>query len=281
MEDEIIKDLKTLEFEIDLLKKQTTQNIIEIGKRLIEAKNQVPHGEWEIWLRNRAKISRVTAGRFMRVATEFPNVSMSTDLTVSKAFELLTLPTDERKEFIENNDINEMTTRELREEIQKRKQLEIQNHALQETLAHVQSSKPEVIEREVVKEVIKEVIPDDYEELKRKYESKSLLEKQIKTLEEEIYKKDTKILSLQIAQREAVNKLPQTEKEKKLLDDSLSFIWAVNDFIKKVGGLVYLTQQISDLPTQERNRYISAIENVWGWSNQTKFNLEEVMKNEK
>ena len=281
MEDEIIKDLKTLEFEIDLLKKQTTQNIIEIGKRLIEAKNQVPHGEWEIWLRNRAKISRVTAGRFMRVATEFPNVSMSTDLTVSKAFELLTLPTDERKEFIENNDINEMTTRELREEIQKRKQLEIQNHALQETLAHVQSSKPEVIEKEVVKEVVKEVIPDDYEELKRKYESKSLLEKQIKTLEEEIYKKDTKILSLQIAQKEAVNKLPQTEKEKKLLDDSLSFIWAVNDFLKKVGGLVYLTQQISDLPTHERNRYISAIENVWGWSNQTKFNLEEVTKNEK
>ena len=280
MEDIIVKDLKTLEFEIDLLKKQTTQNIIEIGKRLIEAKNQVPHGEWEIWLRNRAKISRVTAGRFMRVATEFPNVSMSTDLTVSKAFELLTLSTDERKEFIENNDINEMTTRELREEIQKRKQLEIQNHALQETLAHVQSSRPEVIEKEVIKEVFKEVIPDDYEELKRKYESKSLLEKQIKALEEEIYKKDTKILSLQIAQREAVNKLPETEQKKKLVDDSWTFVWRINSFLKDIGGLVYITQSIKELPTDQKNRYISAIENIVGWANQIKFNLEEEIKNE-
>lgn len=272
---EVSKDIKRLEFEIIYLKTQTAQNIIEIGKRLIEVKNQLPHGQWIEWLGGNVGFTERSAQRFIQIASD-PNTKSISYLGVTKVFDLLSMPLEERQEFIENNNVDEMTTRELREEIQKRKQLEIQNHALQETLAHVQSSKPEVIE----KEVVKEVIPDDYEELKRKYESKSLLEKQIKLLEEEIYKKDTKILSLQNAQRETLNKLPQTDKEKKLLDDSMSFIWAVNDFLKKVGGLVYLTQQISDLPTHERNRYISAIENVWGWSNQTKFNLEEVIKNE-
>lgn len=277
MEFKIAKDLITLELEIDFYKQQVNTSFYEIGFRLIEAKKQVLHGEWYEWLRKR-QISPEWARRFMKCAS---NPTPDLDLDFSKAYLLSSIDEEMKNEIIEQLDVELISKRELEEEIKKRKQLEIQNHALQETLAHVQSSKPEVIEKEVVKEIVKEVIPDDYEELKRKYESKSLLEKQIKSLEEEIYKKDSKILSLQIAQREALNKLPQTEKEKKLLDDSLSFVWAVNDFLKKVGGLVYLTQQISDLPTHERNRYISAIENVWGWSNQTKFNLEEVIKNEK
>lgn len=279
MEDVIVKDIKTLEFEINILKSQTAQNLIEIGKRLIEAKNQVPHGQWIEWLKSKVGFTERSAQKFMQIASE-PNTNSISHLGVTKVFDLLSIPQAERQEFIEQNNVEDISTRELREQVKKYKE---QNARLLEDLDEAlreNDGEPKVIEKEVVKEVIKEVIPDDYEELKRKYESKSLLEKQIKTLEEEIYKKDTKILSLQIAQKEAVNKLPQTEKEKKLLDDSLSFIWAVNDFLKKVGGLVYLTQQISDLPTQERNRYISAIENVWGWSNQTKFNLEEVIKNE-
>lgn len=280
MEDVIVKDLKTLEFEIVQLKGQTAQNIIEIGKRLIEAKNQVPHGQWLDWLDKKVSFSQQTANNFMRTADEFPNYQSISNLGQTKIFALLNAPKEVRDELINKGSIEDIPVSELKEQIKKLKEsnnrlLEDLDEALREN-----DGEPKVIEKEVVKEVIKEVIPEDYEELKRKYESKSLLEKQIKTLEEEIYKKDTKILSLQIAQKEAVNKLPQTEKEKKLLDDSLSFIWAVNDFLKKVGGLVYLTQQISDLPTQERNRYISAIENVWGWSNQTKFNLEEVIKNE-
>ena len=254
-------------------------------KRIRDTKSYSEDGytSFESYVEEKQKISRRQAYNFITVAESYTvqSIAQYQNFGINKLVQLSQIEDDNKRiQFVEENNVNEMTTRELREEIQKRKQLEIQNHALQETLAHVQSSKPEVIEKEVIKEVFKEVIPDDYEEFKRKYESKSLLEKQIKTLEEEIYKKDTKILSLQIAQKEAVNKLPQTEKEKKLLDDSLSFIWAVNDFLKKVGGLVYLTQQISDLPTHERNRYISAIENVWGWSNQTKFNLEEEIKNE-
>lgn len=276
MADEIVKDLRTLELEIDFYKQQVNTSFYEIGFRLNEAKKQVPHGEWYEWLRKR-RISPEWARRFMKCAS---NPTPELDLDFSKAYLLSSIDEEMKTEIIEQLDVEKISKRELEEEIKKRKQLEIQNHALQETLAHVQSSKPEVIEKEVVKEVVKEVIPDDYEELKRKYESKSLLEKQIKTLEEEIYKKDTKILSLQIAQKEAVNKLPETEQKKKLVDDSWTFVWRINSFLKDIGGLVYITQSIKELPTDQKNRYISAIENIVGWANQIKFNLEEEIKNE-
>lgn len=252
-------------------------------KRIRDTKSYSEDGytSFESYIDEKQKISRRQAYNFITVAESYTvqSIAQYQNFGINKLVQLAQIEdTTERIEFVKSIEAEDMTTRELREEIKKRKQLEEVNARLMEDLGTAQKI---ATEKEVVEiEVIKEVIPDDYEELKRKYESKSLLEKQIKSLEEEVYKKDTNILSLQIAQRETLNKLPQTEKEKKLLDDSLSFIWAVNDFLKKVGGLVYLTQQISDLPTHERNRYISAIENVWGWSNQTKFNLEEVIKNE-
>lgn len=254
-------------------------------KRIRDTKSYSEDGytSFESYVEEKQKISKSQAYNFITVAEKYTvqSIGLYPNFGINKLVQLSQIEDENKRiQFIEENDVNEMTTRELREEIQKRKQLEIQNHALQETLAHVQSSKPEVIEKEVIKEVFKEVIPDDYEELKRKYESKSLLEKQIKTLEEEIYKKDTKILSLQIAQKEAVNKLPETEQKKKLVDDSWTFVWRINSFLKDIGGLVYITQSIKELPTDQKNRYISAIENIVGWANQIKFNLEEEIKNE-
>ena len=279
MEDIIVKDIKTLEFEINILKSQTAQNLIEIGKRLIEAKNQVPHGQWIEWLKSKVGFTERSAQKFMQIASE-PNTNSISHLGVTKVFDLLSIPQAERQEFIEQNNVEDISTRELREQVKKYKE---QNTRLLEDLDEAlreNDREPKIIEKEVVKEVIKEVIPEDYEELKRKYESKSLLEKQIKALEEEIYKKDTKILSLQIAQKEAVNKLPETEQKKKLVDDSWTFVWRINSFLKDIGGLVYITQSIKELPTDQKNRYISAIENIVGWANQIKFNLEEEIKNE-
>lgn len=47
----------------------------------------------------------------MRVANEYPLLSTSTKLTISKAFELLCLPQDKREEFLEQNDVEGMTTK--------------------------------------------------------------------------------------------------------------------------------------------------------------------------
>lgn len=280
MEDIIVKDLRTLEFEIDQLKKQTTQNIIEIGKRLIEAKNRVPHGEWENWLSTKVGFSQVTANRFMRVADEFPNLSASTDLSVSKAFELLTLSPADRQEFINSHNVEDISTRELREQVKKYKE---QNARLLEDLDEAlreNDGEPKVIEKEVVKEVVKEVIPDDYLKLKEIELLKTKTDIRNRELENQLNQKDKQITELKLAKAEVVEKLPSTKQKERIINDAWEFTRACESFLKEVGGLVYLTQSIADLPAQERAYYQRSIENVWAWANMTKFNLEQEVLND-
>lgn len=151
-----ISNIQQIETEIILLKNQTAQNIIEIGKRLNEAKELLPHGEWGKWLEEKVEFSQRNANNFMRVAKEFSNSQTYSNLTQSKIFALLDVPQEERKEFIENNPVDEMTTRELQQVIKEKKELEKQ-------VEELTNQKPKVIE----KIIEKEIVPDDYERLKR------------------------------------------------------------------------------------------------------------------
>jgi len=151
-----ISNIQQIEIEIILLKNQTAQNIIEIGKRLNEAKELLPHGEWGKWLEEKVEFSQRNANNFMRVAKEFSNSQTYSNLTQSKIFALLDVPQEEREEFIETNSVEDMTTRELRQAIKEKRELEKQVEKLT-------NQKTKVIE----KIIEKEIIPDDYERLKR------------------------------------------------------------------------------------------------------------------
>lgn len=86
---------------IGFYKAQTVQNIIEIGRCLIEAKAQLEHGQWKIWLKDKAEMGYDQAARFMRLANEFgSNMAPVQHLTYSKALALLAVPAEERDEFM-------------------------------------------------------------------------------------------------------------------------------------------------------------------------------------
>lgn len=286
MEDVVIKDLKTLEFEIVQLKGQTAQNIIEIGKRLIEAKNQVQHGQWLEWLRTKVSFSQQTANNFMRVAEEFPNYNSISNLSQTKIFALLNASQEVRNEILERNDIGEISVNRLKEEIKKvteeNSKLKESNQVLLEDLDSAQrlaAEQPQVIEKEIIKEVevIKQVVPNDYEQLK-----KDVLERERRNreLEAEINQREKKITELQLTNDQVVNSLPSTKQLERLINDAWEFSRTCESFLKDVGGLIYLTQSIAELPAQERAYYERSIENVWAWANVAKFNLEKEVSNE-
>ena len=280
MEDIIVKDLRTLEFEIVQLKGQTAQNIIEIGKRLIEAKNQVPHGQWLDWLDKKVSFSQQTANNFMRTADEFPNYQSISNLGQTKIFALLNAPKEVRDELINKGSIEDIPVSELKEQIKKLKEsnnrlLEDLDEALREN-----DGEPKVIEKEVVKEVVKEVIPDDYLKLKEIELLKTKTDIRNRELENQLNQKDKQITELKLAKAEVVEKLPSTKQKERIINDAWEFTRACESFLKEVGGLVYLTQSIADLPAQERAYYQRSIENVWAWANMTKFNLEQEVLND-
>ncbi len=119
-------DINTLTAEILILRQQTVQNIIEIGNRLIKAKELLPHGEWGRWLEETVDFSQKTANRFMQVARECPNSSTLSNLPPSKVFALLELPPEQREAFVQENPVESMTTRELQKAIKEQETLQEQ-----------------------------------------------------------------------------------------------------------------------------------------------------------
>lgn len=116
------RPLSAITEEIQFYKAQAGQCIVEIGKRLLEAKEQLPHGQWESWLEKSVEFSQGTAKRFMKIASEYgSNRSALIDLPYTKLWIMLQLPPEEREEFAstphtvsgENKTVQDMTTREL------------------------------------------------------------------------------------------------------------------------------------------------------------------------
>ncbi len=133
------RNIETVTNEIVILREQASRvavgYIIEIGKRLVEAKALLPHGEWGDWLKNRVNFSQKTANNWMKIYEEFGMDQTSlhggsilqaiANLDYTKILALLAVPREEREEFIEENDVENISTRELDKLIKER------NEALQ------------------------------------------------------------------------------------------------------------------------------------------------------
>lgn len=108
--------------EINFLLARTKQNFIEIGDLLLEAREQVKHGEWESWLKENVSFSRYTAHKFMQVSLRFSNVASTQHFNSAQMFELLALPKKHTDDFFEEKDrsgvdLAKLTEKELRQEV--------------------------------------------------------------------------------------------------------------------------------------------------------------------
>ena len=94
---EITRPIEVITQEINFYKSQAGNAIIEIGKRLHEAKLTLPHGAWGAWLQNEVEFSERTAQNFMRIAKEYRNPQLIADMgnSATKALLLLSLPAEE------------------------------------------------------------------------------------------------------------------------------------------------------------------------------------------
>lgn len=129
------RDIETVTSEIITICEQTRALAlaasIEIGRRLVEAKEILPHGEWGKWLKEKVQFSQGTANNHMRLFEEYGDKQITifgavlnsqslANLSYTKALKLLALPQDEREDFIVDNDVENISTRELDKLIKER-----------------------------------------------------------------------------------------------------------------------------------------------------------------
>lgn len=130
--------------------------IVEIGRRLVEAKATLGHGEWGGWLRDTVGFSQSTANNYMRLFEEYGDSQMTIfgatvnsqtlgNLPYSKALALLAVPAAEREEFAEEIGAEDLSVKELERAIKERDEERRRADALKEKAAEAERAKAEVI----------------------------------------------------------------------------------------------------------------------------------------
>lgn len=161
-----VRDLDTITTEIRTITEQARCTMvtaaIEVGRRLVEAKTMVPRGEWGKYLEEKVEFSHSQANNMMRLYQEYGSSQESLfggglkkaieGLSVTSAIRLLALPEEERETFVEENRVEEMSTRELEAAIKEknaaleaRKQAEADRESLSESLKSAQESEKKAL----------------------------------------------------------------------------------------------------------------------------------------
>ena len=199
------RTLGVIAAEINMIKIQTGKaiftGIIEIGKRLAEAKALVPYGEWSEWLEKSVNYSHKTAANYMRIAEVYGSyLSAAPDpggrkpelpnLNYTQALILLGVPEGERAQFIAEMDIENMSTRELQKAVKELKRIKQEKEEVEKKNAELEQALNN--EKEEIRKLKKE-----RDDLKGKTNG---LEKIKQALEQDIAKKDNQITKLQGSQ---------------------------------------------------------------------------------
>lgn len=255
--------------EILILKDQTAQNIIEIGKRLIEAKENLQHGEFTEWLKKKVDIGHRTANNFMKVASTFSNSQSLANLGSTKLFLLAGLDEEDRQEVMEGNNIEDMTTRELKQVVKEKKEIkkqleaekeyseelqeairdkETQINELKERIENIKIPEKEIIEREVIKEVVPDSIKSQVEQLEKE-----------KT---ELFKKYEEAKSTIVS----MNNIKNNEIGQKYYDyDFDGLASEIASFVRNTSKYTYMEQEYSELPISKKTLLRNAIKKIETW----------------
>ena len=221
-----IDRLQKTEVEINALTLQANQMaltyIIAIGSRLKEAKEMVNHGQWGAWCSEKINYSQSTAENYIKIYEEYGSEQMSLlqnansetimKLPYSKALALIAVPADEREKFIEENNVEDLSVRELKD-LLKKKEDETENledkinsleaekekitadiiekenkiKELESNISQLDNTSPSTNDLDKLRKEIEEDTKKEYEEkLKKLKAEKSELEKTVKEREKQI-----------------------------------------------------------------------------------------------
>ena len=187
-----VRTLEIIAGEIRTFTASMLNNIIEIGRRMCEAKEMLPYGQFGDWIKANTGYSRSTANNFMRVFQEYGTRQGSLfgaevedaqtfgKLSYTQALALLALPSGEREEFVETHDLENMSTRELRDAIRERDEA---RRALDTALADAARAEEFAAALTHERDEARKVMDDALEDAKKAEQEAEELRAQIKEIE--------------------------------------------------------------------------------------------------
>lgn len=201
---------------VKILTAQTAENIIEIGRTLLEVKENLSYGEFQNWLENEVNYSKSTAYNFMKVAKEFPNFQQVGNLGMRKLLALTGIETESREKVIANNDLENMTVKEVEKIIEEERLLEKANRFMyrfsHKIPPHIKNTNKEIYE--------------------------GLADEEKETLENDIVKRNEVVEDARSEMYNVLVDLKKTFNNDKLFAKWLDWSRTIDDFEFVIGGLL-------------------------------------------
>lgn len=213
--DEIVED-------IGILKKIEEASKFEIGRRLVYLKETCKHGEYLPKLEG-IGIYREHASVYRNFYLQFGEMSNRTNLYgfgIGKMRELLRIPKGSEEEYLNKiPDPNEVTAKQLREEIDKLKQEKEQEKLAKEVLIKNNQELQEQLEKEkktkkteyITNEVVVE--PSDYSFIKDRLHELECSNKSLEYTKESLFEELEKIKNSNIAKDEQLKQYEQLNRK--------------------------------------------------------------------
>lgn len=88
-------------------------NLFQLGRVLIEAKSLCQRGEWGNWLKQHTDMSDRSAQNIMGIYRRFGNRPAFAEIDKAKLFSMLALPEGKEEQFVSENNVADMTSREV------------------------------------------------------------------------------------------------------------------------------------------------------------------------
>lgn len=227
--------------EINSIKRQVQQAMlnasIDIGRKLVEAQAIVEKGHWGAWLKENVDYSERTANNLIRIFKEYgalgqqelfdaPAKPEFEKLSYTQAVALLGLPTeDARADFIANNDIDSMSTRDLQAAVKAQKAAEERADDLQKRLDDAlkeqtdQQSLAESANTAKTEQI--KTLENEIADLQQKLETGGLSDEQRAELETEKDNLHSQLESKDTELQKAVKKAEKIEKKLKDAENKL------------------------------------------------------------
>lgn len=253
--------------EINAIKVQTQTMVLqassEIGKRLIEVKEQLPHGEWGQWLKDNVDYSQSTANNLMQIHHEYKaNSQAFGNLTYSKAVALLGINAEDREEFAKEVNAEDISTRELQKLIKEKQQLEQEKRELEEQMRKANAENEESLEQmQLQLEEVQSQISQNEQEQEEKNklaQELAVAESTIATLQKDLKAKPIEAKAVEVVPEKVQKELEQLRKQASTNTDpmevafKLKFDILINDF----SSVIETLEMIVDDET--RKKYTAA-----------------------
>ena len=117
--------------------------------------------------------------------------------------------------------------------------------------------------------------PVDYDSTKRQLED---YKKDYSNLHSQFEDKVKELQDLRKQMENIKRDDPSEKYVKKLQNSVLTFCAKVSTFIEQVGGYVWLTDQINEIPELEREGYIKAVHTIKSWADTMEYNINNKVK---